>query len=95
MRLIRRGRTAPMSVVPGRGVRVTRVDDGYTLIDARGRVLHLNITAAVMLDALVVGGLDGAVSATRERFGVGEDTARADAARLLRDLLDRKVVRWA
>ncbi|WP_158894273.1 PqqD family peptide modification chaperone [Amycolatopsis anabasis] len=94
MRLIRRDRKRPASLVLARGVRVTPVDDGHTVLDPRGRVLHLNLSAAVMLDALLAGGTDTAVAAVRARFGVPEDVARADVVRLLGQLVEYKLVRW-
>ncbi|WP_236788004.1 PqqD family protein [Amycolatopsis sp. GM8] len=93
MRLIRRN-PARSALVLARGVAATPVGDGTMLVDRRGTLLHLNTTAAVMLDALLAGGLDAAATAAHQRFEITEDTARADAVRLLAQLLDRKLVRW-
>ncbi|MGW4528406.1 PqqD family protein [Amycolatopsis sp. NPDC004378] len=93
MCLIRR-KPARTALVLARGVEATSVEDGMMLVDRRGRLLHLNTTAAVMLDALLAGGLEAAATAVCRRFEITEDTARADAARLLTQLLDRKLVRW-
>lgn len=93
MRLTRR-RAAPTRLVLARGVAASAVEDGTTLLDPRGTLLHLNTTATVMLDVLLADGQDAAAAATRRRFGITEDTARADVARLLTELLDRKLVRW-
>lgn len=94
MRLISCNRSSDSALLLVRGVQVTPVDDGCLLLDPRGRVLHLNLSAAVMMDALLIGGLDAAVTATRRRFGIAEETARADVTRLLIELRDRKLVRW-
>jgi hypothetical protein len=44
--------------------------------------------------ALLADGQAAAAAAARRRFGITEDAARADVARLLMELLNRKLVRW-
>lgn len=76
-----------------RGVRMTPVEDGVILICARGRYVHLNGSAAVILRALLDNDDVGAVDAVRETFDVPEAVVRADVAEVAAQLRARRLVR--
>lgn len=77
-----------------RAVVIATVADGLVLVDERrGRTVHVNATAAVMLRALLDEGFDAAVTEATGRFPVAEDIARRDVTGLIADLVQRKLLR--
>lgn len=79
----------------GRAVATAPVSDGLMVIDhRRGRLAHLNASAAVMLEILLSSDdQDSAVATVGERFGISGDVARADLAALVGELTKRQLVR--
>lgn len=86
--------THPHRDQAARTVVTAPVDDGLTLLDNRHSALyHLNRTGAVILAILIDdGAVESAVITPMDRYGIGEDQARADVTALVENLRMRGLV---
>jgi hypothetical protein len=75
------------------GVVTTANGDGMTLVNAAGAVFTLGPSGRAAVEALRAGGVGASLAALRRRYGLAEDTAAADLARLLAQMHAAKLIR--
>lgn len=74
------------------GVAVTANDDGMTLVNAAGDLFTLGRSGRATIEALRAGGVGAALAVLHRRYGLNDETAAADLARLLDQMNKAKLI---